>query len=257
MIITDLAYVDADNLSIKESLKRTFNSEYLVYTSHWKWWSKTTLSWSIPLLIAGVFIFIVMIYNLLTSSNKMDFSMIVGMTFIPLIFCIPFVWALTYYYSFIAPKKIDRNINKFVRTYIPDATNLARFDTTNYTFQRGELQYELCYGNIPERNAKGQVQRKVTYFIICLYYGPKPGTEKQSFDENGHIKEACAKAIFDYLKSKGNISRFNLTDYGMFAIFPKKGDRSADEVTKALDELEYLLTRFSMKPLELKISPKE
>ena len=58
MIITDPTFVEADNLSIKESFKRTFDSDYLFYSSFWKWWCKTTLVWSIPLFAFGTFILI-------------------------------------------------------------------------------------------------------------------------------------------------------------------------------------------------------
>ena len=149
MIIADPTFVEADNLSIKESFKRTFDSDYLLYSSLWKWWSKTTLVWSIPLLAFGAFILIIGIFKLITAPNDTDWAWVVGMTFAPFLFCIPFVWVLTYYYSFIAPKKIDKSIKQFVDTNIPDTSNLTRHTVTNYTFQSGQLQFELCYYLIP------------------------------------------------------------------------------------------------------------
>ena len=250
MIITDPIFVEADNLSIKESFKRTFDSDYLCYSSLWKWWSKTTLVWSIPLFTFGAFILIIGIYKLITNANDTDWTWVVGMTFAPFILCIPFVWGLTYYYSFIAPQKIDNSIKQFVATYIPDATNLTRHTVTNYTFQRGQLQFELGYSLIPHVSVKGDVKKKVAYFLICLYYVPQPNPEEDLSDDNGYLTDEGIEAINDYIQTKDTYSQLTLTDDDLFAIFPKEGDKDAGEVTKTLDELAYLLTRFCMLPKE-------
>lgn len=241
-------FIQADNLSIKQGFKRMSKTNYLLYSSLWKWWSKTTIMWGIPLLIGGILIFIAMLYSELTSKSNMGWLGIVMMSLIPLIFMLPFIWMLSFYYSIWTPIKIKKSINKLIKTYIPDATNLTRYTPTNFTFQRNGIKYELDYTHVFRISSRRVRLSNVGYFLICLYYAPKPGTDELWYDEYGNMKDSYFQSFDDYCAGKNNCKYLFLTRDAMCALFTKKECKKMDDVTNILNELEYLLSKFNMIP---------
>lgn len=248
MIKTNPTYIEADKLNIKEHFKRISNNDQLLYSSVWSWWIKTTLFYGLPLLIGCILLFVAIMYQELTSESNIDWILIISVSSIPIICMLPFIWIGTYYYSFVASKRVTKTIMKFIDTYIPDATHLTRFTQTNYTVQRKGIEFELGYTYIPETSSKGKAMHNHPYFFICLYYVPQPGTELLWFDENTDMRDTYIEAWNHYCYESEICKHLRLDDYAMFALFKKNEYINPNEVTTALDQLEFLLSKFSMKP---------
>lgn len=252
MHLTHPSYIQADNLSFKQSLKVMSNHDYLLYSSLWMWWKKTTSFWGLPLLIVCILIYLSFFFAHYVNGHYTDtflFTTAIAVSFVPIMFTLPFFWALSYYFSFIAPKVVTKRIKKLLDNDIPDATNIICYSPTSYTFERNGIEYELTYTNLPEKSQNGNVKKEHACFIICVYYAPKPSTRLLWFDENAYMRDEFISAFKVYCNGKEACRHLELQDYAMFAVFDAKEHKATNDVTRSLDEMEYLLSKFSLLPL--------
>lgn len=255
MIQTNPSYTSADHLTIGEYFKRAARNERFLYSSLWNWWKKTTLYVSVPLGVGSVLLFAALLYQELGLREETDWALVVSCSLLPFIFFLPIIWTVTFWLSFVAPKRTTRKIEAFIARYIPDATHVTRHSVTNYTLTRGGIEFEASYTFVPETDAKGRVRRHHESFFIALYYAPQPGTESDWQDEEGYMPDAIAEEWEAYCAGKESCRHLFLTDYAMYALFKRKELSAPHAVTGALDQLQYLVRKFRCLSLPLFAKP--
>lgn len=251
MIKTSPTYVHGDGLTCRKYFSHAFMNRRLLYTSVWNWWKQTTLYSCLPLSVASLLIFAAILYQELGTGEETDWGLVVSVSLLPFLFIMPLIWAGTYYYSFIAARWLTRKLQAFISRHIPDATCITRLSPTNYTLLRKGIEYEVCYTHVPETDQSGRVRRNRPCFLVALYYAPQPGTELLWFDEDTEMRPSLIDEWAAYCEGKDSVRKLVLENYALFALFEKKELATPGCVVEAMEQLEYLLNRFSFFPLYL------
>ena len=119
MIKTSPTYVHGDGLTCRKYFSHAFMNRRLLYTSVWNWWKQTTLYSCLPLSVASILIFAAILYQELGTGEETDWSLVVSVSLLPFLFFMPLTWAGTYYYSFIAARRLTRKLQAFISRHIP------------------------------------------------------------------------------------------------------------------------------------------
>ena len=249
MIKTTPTYIKGDNLSFKEYFKHVFAGEHLLYTSRWKWWKLTTLYTGIPVLASGIVILVSFLYHVWKSGEEMDWVLMSGSVWIPFIVFMPFIWLVSYYYSFVLSGKITRKLQDFIGRYFPGVTEVYCYRFSNYMLFRNDVQFEIAYTMVPEMSLKGKTLHTYECFVAGVYFPPMPGTERKWMDAEKRLTAAFWTEWEVYCRDKESCQ--NLIPYNglLTAVFKCRELPSPDGVARSLDQMEYLLKKFEFYPL--------
>ncbi|MBP3519254.1 MAG: hypothetical protein J6K31_12850 [Parabacteroides sp.] len=158
---------------------------------------------------------------------------------------------VTYYHSFIAPKRATRKLKQFISRYIQGASKITQRTPTNYTLRWEGIDFEIGYTIVPEITPKGKVKHNHECFFFCVYYGPLPASESLLFDENGYMLDTFVEEWNAYCKGKKSCRQLMLGHFTILGLF-KRTELSDDrEVTEAMEQLQYLLQRFGLFTLHI------
>ncbi len=212
MIATNPDYINGDKISLKQYFTTTFlKNKRLVYSSVWSWWKKTTTFWCIPLLVGDLTMLIPLVYQDWEAGESFHWPLIIGMFCTMFVSFLPFIWAISYYQSFVGFKKVTQRLSKFFTTYIPDATNVRRLSYTNYVFLWKEYEFEVAHSLVPIINAKKKIIGFKPCFLVCLYFTPKHGHESDILDKQGQLQKKFEEEIYAYCKDKESCKSLQVT----------------------------------------------
>lgn len=249
MIKTNPDYIQADRLSIVEYYKSLLGNNLLLYSSRFKWWTKTTLFCGLPLAVGSLLIFVAILYQELSLTDNHDWGLIFSCSLMPFIYFLPLIWLITYFHSFIKPGKISTKIERFISTHIPDASEVKPLSNSNYLLKWNDTEFEICYTLIPELDDKGKVIHNHKCFLIALYWMPKKETESQVLDEEGEFQEDFIDEWITYTDNKKGCENLLLENNIMYAWVGEKSKTSNEEICLTMNQMLYLLDRFNLSPL--------
>ena len=207
-----------DNYSIREYF-RIWNNP-VVFRSVPKWFLFSTFK--VLIIIVPILSVIVLAGYLAgtlpdESSSVWTFLLAVGG------FTLAIVWIITGWHSFVLPRTIQKKVEKFVKSYIPDSSKMNREDLDTWTITyRG---YNLAVGYRESvsysRWKSGHIRKNVKKYI-------RVSTTYSEYDFSDRI-------IGETILTDG-ISIVN-TDFGIYARFETKRKYFRNEVLNALDLL--------------------
>lgn len=254
MIKTNPAYINGEFLDIKDYFTHLFfTKDRFLYTSIQNWWIQTTLYCSLLQSFVSLLLSVGISCIELSDIYEpiMDTDIILSIIWMPYLYSLPTFWMVTYYYSFIAPKRATRKLEQFIARYIQGASDIIQHSPTNYTLEWKGINFEVGYTIIPEIAPKGKVKRNHECFFFCVYYGPLPASESLLFDENGYMLDTFVEEWNAYCKDKKSCRQLMLGNFTILGLF-KRTELSDDrEVTEAMEQLQYLLQRFGLFTLHI------
>lgn len=251
MIATNPEFIKADNFTFKKYLAAVLNGKQLIYSSVWNWWKKTTAFWCIPLLLGDVALFIAIVYQEWKEGSGFDWPLVFSLLMVVFVCFLPFVWAVTYYYSFVSPQKIVDKFMTLIDTYIPDAEQIKGLSYTNYIVSWREYEYELAYSLIPMVNKKGKVVAHYPCMIVCLHFIPSHEHESEVMDEQGQYLESFLDKCYAYCEGKESCRTLRIENNSMYAFFRIRDLKDKQLIMNSMEQMQYIVKRFNLVPLYL------
>lgn len=249
MIATNPDFIKGDQLTIKQYLASILTNKRLVYSSLWNWWKKTTLFWSIPLLVGSLTIWMALLLQD-WKAGEFHWLLMASLSILPFIL-FPFIWAVAYYYSYVEPRNIEGKLTGLLNTFIPGASQIRGISRTNYIFLWKELEYELAYTFIPAVNSRGKVTKMYKCFIVCLHFVPDPKHRSEITDENGKLLDSFLDQCYAYCEGKDSCRTLRFEDNSMYAFYREQDLCDDHLIMNTMDQMQYIADRFHLQPLYL------
>lgn len=249
MITTNPDFINGDNLNRKQYLAALIKNKRLVYSSVSKWLRKVTSFWCVPIFWLDSALFIALVYQDWKAGEGIHWLLICAMLAVAFIVFLPFAWAVTYYHSFVSPRKATKKLTDFIDAFIPDVTHVRGISPTNYLLRWKELEYEVAYSYIPGMKANGKIDKYYESCLVCLFFIPDPAHQSEIADEKGHLLDSFLEQCNAYCKGKDSCKNMRIADNTIYTMFRLKDLHDKQTVLSSLEQMQYLTERFHLKPL--------
>ena len=249
MLATKPEFIQGDKLTFKQYFAALKKDKRLLFSSHWTWWKKTTLLWSVPLLLADLILFSSLVYQDLQAAEEIHWMLITSLMSLPFVFFLPPIWARSYYSSFVTSRKIADALNSFIAQQMPEATNIRRLAHNNYILSWNGLEFEVAYSLIPTRKTNGLPSHFQECFLLCLYYVPSPDQETEILNEEGTLSENFLNLWETYCSGKESCKSLVIDEYAIYSFIPLRELGQRSPVKDTLEQIQYLTKRFGLVPL--------
>ena len=251
MIATKPDFIKGDNLTLKQYLAVFITNKGLLYSSRWRWWKKTTQFWCIPLLALDLTIFSALLYHQWKAGEGIDWLFIGLIMLLPFLLILPLIWRKTYKDSFINARQITTRIMLTLAHFIPGASKVRRLAHCNYLFMWNDLEFEAAYSLIPTLDSKGRTLRQQKCFLICLHFMPDPSHQSEIVDKKGNLLDEFRDNWEAYCKGKESCKYLRIENYSIYSFIPFCELRDASQLTTTMEQIQYLIKRYNLKPLYL------
>ena len=251
MIATNPDFLNGDHFTLKQQLAALIKNKKLVYSSVWNWWKKTTMFWSLPILAADAALFVALVFQDWELGQGIHWLLIFSLLAVVFIVFLPIIWAITYWESFVKPRKISQKLTRFIDNHIQEATQVRGISRTNYIFQWKELEYEIAYSMIPSVNSKGKVVKQNECLIVCLHFMPDPEHRSEITDADGRLLDSFLDQCYAYCEGKDSCRTMRFEENTIYAFFRMSDLQSGELLINAMEQIQYITKRFNLIPLYL------
>ncbi len=243
MVLKSLNVKESDNLTIKEFLKG-FGSEgfvdLLLFSSKLQWFKVTLRIMTALFSVAGLFIFAVdFIHEAFCHTH--GWTVVFILPFIPFCLLIP-AFVLSYYSSFVLPKKIQRKISKFTDKYLPEMSKWNDMPLTKHIVKHNN---QCVFRNFCVALNMKKHERKLgkDFIAFKLPYGV---TDFSLINSEGQFTKEFCDLWNTYTNGKETCLHIVPEPFAFVAIFSISEPLDNDIVRRTMDELTYLPTKFNV-----------
>lgn len=245
-------FVNGDNASFMYLLKGWQSSSAsedvaFYFSSKWKWLAKVLPPLTAAGLVGAFIMFVLVAVQDLRSRGEIRWGEILPMLSFPII---PFYIMLpvTYYHSFIKPRKMMRKVDEFMATYLPDAEITARDWPAYVHFKWKGMPFGAQYYTyaVPVPYRRMPVSREG--MEILMWYEPEDDAEV--FDEDGGLTEEFAEEFAAFCKDKPACRDLFIDARTIYLQLDlKELWESERDLGASLDMFIYLTKRFHLIPM--------
>lgn len=241
MFLKSLTIIDGDHLSCKKYLKCINGVDLILFSSKFQWLKLTLLTIVAICLIGGLALFAVL-------SIKEVFHPTHGWILVSLCSLIPLfcllipVLVLSYYYTFVLPKKIQRKISKFTDRYLPEMSKWNDMPLTKHIVKHNN---QCVFRNFCVALNMKKHERKLgkDFIAFKLPYGV---TDFSLINSEGQFTKEFYDLWSTYANGKETCLHIVPEPFAFVAIFSISEPLDNDIVRRTMDELTYLPTKFNV-----------
>ncbi len=246
-------FVNGDNASFMYLLKGWQSSSAsedvaFYFSSKWKWLAKVLPPLTAAGLVGAFIMFVLVAVQDLRSRGEIRWGEILPMLSFPIILFY-IMLPVTYYHSFIKPRKMMRKVDEFMATYLPDIVPTSEIWPDKKEFEWKGTLFALWYYTGRERKYPDKQTPLVKKERVEIIMRFEPEENARIFDEKGGYAEEFVSEFVAFCKDKpachdiamsGKTLRLNL-DWKAFRESPY-------DLGTSLDMLIYIAKRFHLVP---------
>lgn len=234
-------YTVGDNLSMKQLIHAVINSRDIAYCSLRSWLIKSNCAALAIILPCALLIFLFGVINDGGISDKVCYMTPVPFT------AFPFIWAISFWFEYLKPRKQALVGKKLMKVYYPDAVIRSDNHPDQIYFESGDQEICLyCRRYRKDDNLYGKTYCFYTFYMLFVSEVYLDEQCFEPFDFSVMLQDVHA-----YLKDKRNFSALDLSENLIGIIVDPRKPISKEMFDTLMSERDYIMKRFKLRLVSL------
>lgn len=243
MFLKSLVIIDGEDLDCKKFLKCINGVDLILFNSKYQWLKLTLLMIVGICLMGGLALFAFLsIYDVFRPTY--GWMLISLLSLIPLFCLLIPALLLSYYYTFVLPRKIHRKISRFTDKNLPEMREWNDLPLTKNVVKY-KSQCVIRNFCVATRMKKSERKLGKEYIVFKLPFGV-PKDDFSLINSEGCLTEEFFHLWHSYVDGKETCFRIVPEPFAFAAIFSITETLEDDIVRRTMDELIYLPTKFNL-----------